>query len=160
MKTEAEQLDLVWKLAHDMRTCMFTTWDGKQQNARPMASHVFRDRHAIYFLTNADSPKEQELAKFPEASLIYMDTGANKYLKIYGRTQSRDDRALIRELWSPFAKAWWDSPDDPNIRVIVFTPESAEYWDSPNALIAVPIMLMNAAGAKISLGESAKVKIA
>ena len=30
-----------------------------------------------------------------------------------------DDRAKIRELWSSFDKAWWDSADDPDIRLLV-----------------------------------------
>jgi general stress protein 26 len=160
MQSHHDEINHAWKLANHMKTCMLMTWDGQQQNARPMASHPYQDRNAIYFLTSADSPKERELHKFPAITLIYMDTIGNKYLKFTGHASSDDNRALIKELWSPFAKAWWDSPDDPNIRVITFTPESAELWDSPNAVVATVIMLANAAGAKLPVGEAAKVRMA
>jgi general stress protein 26 len=39
----------------------------------------------------------------------------------------RNDRAKIRALWSIPTKFWWDSPDDPNIRLIGLTPHTAEF---------------------------------
>ncbi|MBV9062263.1 MAG: pyridoxamine 5'-phosphate oxidase family protein, partial [Alphaproteobacteria bacterium] len=43
------------------------------------------------------------------------------------------------------AKAWWDSAEDPNIRVLKVTPEEAEVWDGPGRLVATAKMLAAAA---------------
>ena len=43
---------------------------------------------------------------------------------------------MIRELWGIPAKAWWNSPDDPNIRLLKVTPFDAQYWDAPGATVA------------------------
>ena len=69
----------------------------------------------------------------------------NKYLAVSGQATVKNDRAKIKELWNPFAKAWWKSPDDPVIRVVTLTPEEAELWDSPNKLVATAVMLTAAA---------------
>ena len=34
-----------------------------------------------------------------------------------GAARVLNDRARIRDLWTPAAKAWWEGPDDPRIRV-------------------------------------------
>jgi hypothetical protein len=48
----------------------------------------------------------------------------------------QNDREKIRDLWATPAKAWWDNPDDPSIRILKVTPSSAEYWDSPGTVIS------------------------
>jgi general stress protein 26 len=57
-----------------------------------------------------------------------------------------------------FAKAWWDSADDPNIRVLKVTPEDAQYWDSPGTTVSTIKMLAAAAtGTRPNLGDNRKV---
>jgi general stress protein 26 len=81
-------------------------------------------------------------------------------VSLRGRAEVRNDRAKIRELWTPFAKAWWDGPDDPEIRVVVVKPESAEFWDSPGKIAAYAAMLTAAVtGAKVPVGENKTVPL-
>ena len=64
------------------------------------------------------------------------------------------------ELWTPFAKAWRDGADDPEIRLLTFTPENAEIWEGPNQLIATAIMLTAAVtGAKPAVGDHGAVRL-
>jgi hypothetical protein len=58
--TEVE--DRIWKLANEIDICMFVTWDGEYNRARPLSARVHRDENAIYFLVNDDSPKNEQLA--------------------------------------------------------------------------------------------------
>lgn len=156
----AEALKLVWEGAKKIRVCMMTTWDGRKQCARPMSSHVYRDQHAIYFLDRHDSAKEQQIKEYPEICLNYMDQVGNTYIAISGRAVVSNDRSLIKKCWSAFYKAWWDSENDPNIRVIIFKPEEAEIWNGDNQILASGKMLLAAVtGAKPSLGDNAKVAI-
>ncbi|HZY67338.1 MAG TPA: pyridoxamine 5'-phosphate oxidase family protein, partial [Devosia sp.] len=57
-------------------------------------------------------------------------------------------------------KAWWDDENDPDIRLLTVTPETAELWDSPNKAIAFSAMLVSAVtGAKPKMGDNATVRM-
>jgi general stress protein 26 len=134
-KEQLENVDRVWELAEKIGICMFVTWDGERQRARPLAATLDREAHAIWFLTDVDGHKDDEAEAFPKVTLAFADNPGSKYVTITGRAEIFRDEARIKELWSPFAKAWWDSPEDPGIRVIKVTPEDAELWDTPNGLL-------------------------
>jgi general stress protein 26 len=156
--TRQEGRDRVWELAEKINICMFVTWDGERQRARPLAANVDRDEHAIYFLTDVTGMKDDQIERFPIVTLAFADTGANKYVSITGRAAVTNDRTKIGELWTPDNKAFWDSKDDPDIRLITVTPEDAEVWDSPGTIVSVVKMLTAAVtGAKVELGNNRKV---
>jgi general stress protein 26 len=158
-KSEAELQDRAWELAKSIGTCMFTTWNGKRQRARPMTAFVNRDEHALYFLTEEDSDMVRQAREYPSVTATFAEVSGNKYLAVSGEARVENDRAKIKELWNPFAKAWWKSPDDPAIRVVTLTPEDAELWDSPNKLVATAVMLTAAATGhqRPKLGDKAHV---
>lgn len=156
--TPEEARDRVWKLAEKINICMFVTWDGERQRARPLAANVDRDEHAIYFLTDVTGMKDDQIERFPIVTLAFADTGGNKYVSVTGEATVSNDRARIAELWTPDNKAFWDSKDDPDIRLITVRPEDAEVWDSPG-MIAATVKMLTAAvtGAKVELGNNRKV---
>lgn len=159
-RTDAEFRDRAWELAKSIGICMLVTWDGEKQRARPMAANPKRDEHAIYFLADKDSEQVAQANRFPVVTATFADLSSNKYVAISGRATVRDDRTKIMELWNAADKAWWDSSDDPAIRVIQIEPTEAELWDSPGRLVAAVKMLTAAAtGIKPSLGEKARVEI-
>jgi general stress protein 26 len=138
-------VERAWEMMEKIGTAMLVTWDGERQRARPMSAHVSRREHAVYFLTPADQPKTEQIDKFPIVTLTFADTGGQKYVVTTGRAVVSNDRAKIKELWSPFAKAWFDSSDDPNIRVLKVSPDDAEIWDTPGKLVTTVKMLAAAA---------------
>lgn len=155
-----EAIDRIWELAKDIDFCMFTTWNGEQQASRPMSARVKREENAIYFLTTADTEKIDELTKFPNVSLGFADNAKHSYVVIAGKAVVSNDRAKIKDLWSPFDKAFWEGEDDPQIRLITVTPEDAELWDGPNGVIAGAKMLFAVAtGATPDMGDNAKVSL-
>lgn len=156
--TPEEARDRVWELAEKINICMFVTWDGERQRARPLAANVDRDEHAIYFLTDVTGMKDDQIESFPIVTLAFADTGGNKYVSVTGEATVSNDRAKIAELWTPDNKAFWDSKDDPDIRLITVRPEDAEVWDSPG-MIAATVKMLTAAvtGAKVELGNNRKV---
>ena len=82
----------------------------------------------------------------------------NGYVSFIGTLAISNDRAKIRELWSAFDKAWWDSPDDASIRLATFRANEAELWDGPNQLAAAALMLTAAVtGSKPKLGDHAQL---
>jgi len=159
-KTDAEIVDRVWELAEKIDVCMFVTWDGERQQARPLSSRVHRDEHAIYFLVSAEGHKNPQIEQFPVVNLAYADTSGMNFISLSGTAEISNDRKKIAELWSKFDKAWWDDETDPDIRLITVRPERAELWDSPGKLIAFTAMLTAAVtGAKPDFGDNATVRI-
>ncbi len=157
MSTEAA-VDKIWDLVASIDICMFVTWDGEHQRARPLSARPRRAEHRIYVLTEAGTAKTEQIERFPQVTLAFADTRRHDYVVITGTARLSNDRAKIRDLWSAADKAWWESPDDPAIGLIEVEPDDAEIWKGPNRLIAGAKMLAAAVtGAKVDFGESKKV---
>ena len=158
--TSREFVERAWEIARSNKISILVTHDGDIHRARPMAAHAAAEEHAIYFLTDADSEVARQIASSASTTVVFSNESANDYASFVGRAKISDDRAKIKTLWSVFAKAWWDSPDDPSIRLIAFTPSEAEIWDGPNKLVAGAIMLAAAiTGNSTPVGDHAKVKV-
>ncbi|MBV9955574.1 MAG: pyridoxamine 5'-phosphate oxidase family protein [Pseudolabrys sp.] len=152
------ELDRVWELMETISFCMLATWTGQELRSRPMDGRIRRKENAVYMLTDVRHYKDDEIARYPKVMLAFADKDAMKFVSLSGKAQISNDRAKIKELWEPTAKAWWDSADNPNIRVITVIPESAEYWDSPGKLVSMVKMVTAAAtGTKPDLGDNKKV---
>ena len=159
-KEHDDHVERIWELAKRIGIAMFVTWDGKEQRARPLAATVEKDEGAIYFLTDVNGEKDQQIAEFPHVSVSFADHKHSKFVALSGTATVTNDRAKIKQLWSPFAKAWWDSPEDPSIRVIKVVPQDAELWDSPGRIVTTISMLAAAVtGRSPKIGENAKVML-
>ena len=157
-KEHDEHVERIWTLAKRIGIAMFVTWDGKTQRARPLAATVEKDEGAIYFLTDINSEKDEQIAEYPMVSVSFSDHKHSKYVALAGKATISNDRARIKQLWSPFAKAWWEGPEDPSIRVIKVIPHDAELWDSPGRIVTTISMLAAAVtGRSPKIGENAKV---
>lgn len=157
----AEELEqLAWQIASDTRVAILFTTDGERQHARPMSATVCPDERAIYFLTAVDSEKVTATEHNENVTVFFGKDGSNKYVSFAGIASISNDRERIREIFTPFAKAWWESADDPSIRLMTVCPTEAEIWDGPNKLVASALMLGAAAtGSKPKLGDHARLRI-
>jgi general stress protein 26 len=151
-------VERVWNMMKKISICMLASWDGGELHARPMGAYVRREDNAVYFLTDARHHKDDDIARYPKVCLAFADTGGQKYVSLAGAARISADRAKVADLWGTPAKAWWNSPDDPNIRVLTITPEEAQYWDGPGTMVAYVKMAAAAlSGSRPSLGEHKKV---
>jgi general stress protein 26 len=147
-----------WELMKKIGFAMLVTQDGNRLRARPMSAYVERDDDAIYFLTDARHHKDEEIARNPNVNVSFADASDQKYVSVSGTAVVSNDRAKIKQLFSTPAKAWWNSAEDPNIRVLKIAPESAEYWDSPGSVISYVKMAAAAvSGTRPDIGENRKV---
>jgi general stress protein 26 len=150
--------DRVWELMKKISICMFASWDGQELQARPMGAYVRPEEHAVFFLADARHHKDNDVRKYNKVCLAFADTSAQNYVSVAGNAEVSMDRAKIRELWGIPAKAWWNSPDDPNIRLLKVTPIDAQYWDAPGSTVAYVKMAAAAlTGSRPSMGENRKV---
>ncbi|WP_211873366.1 pyridoxamine 5'-phosphate oxidase family protein [Plastoroseomonas arctica] len=157
-KPPEEVRDRIWELAEKIDICMFTTWDGQEQQSRPLSARVRKDEHAVYFLVDESGEKNAQLERFPAVSCVWADNGNYKYVLISGQARVSDDRAKIAELWTQADLAWWENADDPSIRVLTVTPERGELWDSPGkAMALVKMASAIITGDAPKMGDNAKV---
>lgn len=158
--TDLDENARVWELIEKIGFCMLTTRISGSLRARPMAAHAEPIENAVYFLTDVAGHKDDEIARFPNVCLAFADTKGQKYVSISGIAEIANDRERVRELWTTGAKAWWQSADDPAIRVLKVTPSFAEYWDSPGTIIScIKMAAATISNSKPDMGENAKVEL-
>jgi general stress protein 26 len=156
----ARDTDRVWDLMKKIGFAMLVTRDGDKLRARPMSAYLERDNNAIYFLTDARRHKDEEIARNPNINLSFANPSDQKYVSLTGTAVVSNDRAKIKQLFSTPAKAWWDSAEDPNIRVLKVTPDDAEFWDSPGSVIShVKMAAAAVSGTRPDLGDNRKVAL-
>ncbi|MBN9252707.1 MAG: pyridoxamine 5'-phosphate oxidase family protein [Mesorhizobium sp.] len=155
---EDNNLERVWDLVEKIRFCMLATNHGNDIRSRPMTAHAEREENAIYFLL--DLKDHKDLKAFDNSCLSFADSGDMDYVSVTGKGEVSNDRAKIDELWSAPYKAFWDGPDDPNIRVLKISPKDAQYWDGPGKIVSYAKMLATAVtDAKPALGDHGKVRM-
>jgi general stress protein 26 len=149
-----------WEMMKKITFAMLATKDGEKIRARPMAAYLEPEHNMIYFLTDARRHKDEEIARDHQVNLSFADPSGMKFVSLSGTAAISNDRAKIKELFTTSAKAWWDSAEDPNIRVLKITPADAEYWDSPGKLVSYVKMAVAAVtNTRPDLGENRKVAI-
>jgi general stress protein 26 len=152
--------DRAWDLMKKIGFAMLVTRDGNKLRARPMSAYLARDENMIYFLTDARHHKDEEIARNPQVNLSFADAGSQTYVSLTGTAAVSNDRNKIRDLFTTTAKAWWDSAEDPNIRLLKITPDDAEFWDSPGTVVSYVKMAAAAVtGTRPNIGDNRKVSM-
>ena len=123
-----------------------------------MAVRPAREEGAVYFLTDADTPKAEEIRRNQSVCLALADNKSQKYVSISGHAEMIDDKERVRKYWSVYDKAFWPDKNDPRIRILRVTPESAEFWEGAGMVVtAVKLVAAIASGERMNLGDNEKV---
>lgn len=139
---------------------MFTDLFTGGLRSRPMAPRAREDEGVIWFLTDRDSAKVDEVFANPSVGLSVVDTGANLYMSVTGKCEIIDNRAKIVDLWSPADKLFFDSPQDPRIILLCVTPSEGQSWSGPcGPIAAIKMAFSLITGTKPDLGEAEKVQL-
>jgi general stress protein 26 len=135
----------IWRQLASIHSCMMTTHDGDRIVARPMVGINRPEQNLIWFFTDTRSHKDAEVAKDPRVCLCYADVAKQTFVSLSGRIARVTDAAMINDLWTEGASVYFPKgPDDPDIVLLKFTPESGEYWDSPSNPIVLAIKFLEA----------------
>lgn len=131
----AEAREKIWDLIKDIHVALMVTHgENGQLCARPMGAQKKDEQGRLWFFTEKNSPKIEEIEANPNVLLSYSEPSEQNYVSISGRAKIVHDRAKINELWSEMMTTWFpEGKDDPNIALICVEPESAEYWDVPSS---------------------------
>ena len=160
MPNPEEDAERVWALIKDLPVAMVVTHNGRGQEmrARPMAAHPAQEESAIYFLTDADSPKASEVEGDNTICLAFADNKNQKYVSITGRADVIEDKTRIGQLYSIYDRAFWPDENDPRIRILQVVPETAEFWEGAGRVVtALKLIAASVSGERTQIGKNEKV---
>ena len=112
--SHATELDRVWQIIEKVGVCMFTTRFGGGLRARPLEARPDRKSDCLLFVTDVSSAKRDEVDRWPEVGLVFIDAADKAYLSITGKAQIADDPDLRAAAWRKNDVVWW--PGGPNER--------------------------------------------
>ncbi|WP_164101927.1 pyridoxamine 5'-phosphate oxidase family protein [Candidatus Laterigemmans baculatus] len=144
---EKEHLDKFRELIKDIDTAMLVTEtaDGSLRS-RPMVTQATEFDGELWFFTDQNSAKVLEIQADRHVCVSYADPRSHKFVSVSGIAELSQDRGKIKELWNPFAKAWFpQGPDDPRLALLRVRPTMAEYWDSSSGLAVTIAGMVKAA---------------
>ena len=99
-------------------------------NARPMAIAKLEDNGDVWLVARRASEKVYEITHDSRILLAFQNDHT-LYLSVTGRGHTVSDPAKIKELWKETFKVWFPAgAEDPDVILIRFIAEEAEYWDS------------------------------
>ena len=142
----------VWKMLADIDICMLVTHQAGTFGGRPMSTIPRQDDATVYLLTDASTTAVADIEANSAVFLSYQ--GGGDHVSLTGTATVIRDTALVENLWTTGAKAFWpDGPKTPGIVVLAVRQMSAEYWDGHNPVVsAAKVVYALATGSEPDLG--------
>ena len=138
-----KKLDELYALIEDMEIALMTTRrpDGHLVT-RPMATQDQGPLADLWFVTNIETDKIDELEHDPNVCLGYYDDGTKEWVSVSGTAAVTQDRAKIHELYAPDWKAWFGDeggerdggPDDPRLALIEVDAHTVHYMKAKHTM--------------------------
>jgi general stress protein 26 len=159
---EQSEFEKFGELIADIRVAMVTTVEADGTlHTRPLATLSYESGDELWFFTKADSAKVDELEQDMRVSVAYADTAKNNYVAVAGTGEIVRDPGKAKELWTPFARAWFpEGLDDPDLVLLHVRMERAEYWTSPGkAAYLFGVAKAALTGRETRMGEDRKLQL-
>jgi general stress protein 26 len=131
-----KKLEDLYDLIEGIEIAMFTTRrpDG-QLVSRPMATQTQAEGTDLWFVTDIESNKLDELESDPNVNLSYYKDRTREWVSVSGTATISQDREAIRELYQKDWKAWFGDqggerdggPEDPRLALILVDIQSVVY---------------------------------
>jgi general stress protein 26 len=157
-----KKLDDLYDLIDGIEIAMLTTRrpDGHLVS-RPMQTQERTTGLDLWFMTNLETHKLDDLVSDPHVNLAYYKDGSREWVSVAGLATITTDRALVQELYKPDWKAWLGdeggnrdgSANDPRIALILVEAESVTYMKVTKPK---PVVLFEVARAMVT-GSPPKV---
>ena len=132
----SKKLDELYGLIEGIEIAMFTTRrpDGHLVS-RPMATQTQAEGTDLWFVTDVESNKLEELEFDPQVNLAYYRDSTREWVSVSGLATVSQDRRAIRELYRKDWKAWFGDqggerdggPDDPRLALVLVDVQSVTY---------------------------------
>ncbi len=134
--TSREQnIKKVAALIKDNKICMLTTVDAHGKLvSRPMGVVDVEFDGDLWFFSHADNRKIGEVQNEPHVNVAFASKAS--WVSVAGNVEVVPDLEKRKQLWSSGLSAWFpEGPEDSNVVLLKVEAESAEYWDTPGAIV-------------------------
>lgn len=159
-----KKLDDLYKLIDDMEVCLFTTRRGDGRLVtRPMQVQERTSGTDLWFVTDVEANKLDELATDPHVNLGFYSNKSREWVSVSGKAIITRDRDLIEAMYKPDWKAWFPEegaertggPEDPRIALVLVEALSVIYFKKtkPQPVILFEIAKAMVTGSTPHLGE-------
>jgi len=164
----SRKLDNLYELIDGIEIAMFTTRrpDGHLVS-RAMATQTQAEGSDLWFVTDIESHKLDELEFDPHVNLAYYRDRTREWVSVSGTATVSRDRRAIHELYRPDWKAWFGDeggernggPDDPRLALILVDVESVTYLkvDKPHPVVLFEVVKGMVTGSRPDIGEERQV---
>ena len=146
-----KKIDDLYKLIEGIEIAMFTTRrsDGSLVS-RPMATQERQDGVDVWFVTDVESEKIEDLKADPNVCLAYYSVRSWEWVSVSGTVTVSQDRDMIRALYKPDWKAWFGDeggdrdggPGDPRFALLLVDAKSVVYGkrNKPKPLVLFEVV--------------------
>lgn len=164
----SKKIDELYDLIRGIETAMFTTRrPNGQLVSRPMATQDRIEGTDLWFVTDADTHKLDDLAIDPHVNLAYYNNRTREWVSVSGVAHLSKNRNRIRQLYEEDWKAWFGDeggdrdggPNDPRIALIMVEAEIATYMkvNKPRPVVLFEVLKGKLTGSRVELGEVKEV---
>jgi len=164
----SKKIDELYDLIKGIETAMFTTRRPTGQLvSRPMATQDRIEGADLWFVTNADTHKLDELGLDPHVNCSYYNNRTHEWVSVSGVAHVSRNRNRIRQLYKENWKAWFGDeggekdggPNDPRIAVIMVEAEVATYMkvNKPRPILLFEVIKAKVTGSAPRIGDVREV---
>ncbi len=168
MTTTEKKIDELYKLIDGIEIAMFTTRrpDGSLVS-RPMANQQRIPGADLFFVTDVESHKLDDLQNDPHVNVSYYRNRTREWVSVAGIARLSKSKAKIKELYRPDWKAWFGDeggtrnggPDDPRLGLILVEADSVEYMvvNKPRPVVLFEVAKGMLTGTRPNVGEERQI---
>lgn len=156
-----EEIDKVSQLIQGAKIAVVTSVNAEGQLvSRPLAMQDREFDGTLWFFTADPSPKTEQVQFNDQVNVaLQVDKG---WVSIAGTATVSHDRAMIDELWTPQAEAWFENgKEDPAVALLRVKADTAEYWtmESNKVVSAIKYAKAIVSGGQPDVGDNATIKL-
>lgn len=119
-------IERITEILNDSKIGVLSTAKDNVPNSRYM--WFYNDGLTLYAKTNDQSAKYDELQENPKVHILlgFHDTMNHAFVEIYGNAERLDDQTLINQLWEKQDENFFESKDNPHLKVLKIIPEKVK----------------------------------
>ncbi|HYP45537.1 MAG TPA: pyridoxamine 5'-phosphate oxidase family protein [Propionibacteriaceae bacterium] len=156
-----EEIDKVSALIGGAKIALVTSVNSDGQLvSRPLAMQDREFDGTLWFFTADPSPKTEQVQDNDQVNVaLQVDKG---WVSIAGTATVSHDQAMIDELWTAQAAAWFEGGrDDPAVALLRVKADTAEYWtmESNKVVSAIKYAKAIVTGGQPDVGDNATIKL-
>jgi general stress protein 26 len=164
----SKKIDELSDLIEGIETAMFTTRrPNGQLVSRPMQTQDRIEGCDLWFVTDAETHKLDELALDPHVNCAYYNNKSREWVSVAGVAHVSKNRNRIRQLYKEDWKAWFGDeggerdggPNDPRLALIMIETESATYMkvNKPRPIVLFEVLKAMVTGSRVDIGDIREV---